>query len=60
MIETIRTLIVDDEPPARRKLKRWLDAHPRFEVVAEAGDDVIGAQHADDGLCPGHGLGNGV
>ena len=38
MIETIRTLIVDDEPPARRKLKRWLDADPRFEVVAEAGD----------------------
>lgn len=34
----IRTLIVDDEPPARERLSTLLSAHPRIEIVAEAGD----------------------
>src|SRR5688572_13369923 len=34
----IRTVIVDDEPLARRRLKRFLQASPDIEVVAECGD----------------------
>jgi len=34
----IRTLIVDDEPLARRRLKRFLQAAPDVELVAECGD----------------------
>lgn len=33
----IRIVIVDDEPPARRKLRRLLSGDPDFQVVAEAG-----------------------
>jgi two-component system LytT family response regulator len=35
---SIRTLLVDDERPARRKMQRFLDATPDFEVIGEAGD----------------------
>lgn len=35
---SIRTLLVDDERPARRKMLRFLDATPDFEVIGEAGD----------------------
>ncbi len=38
MNSPLRALIVDDEPPARRWLRRLLDEHPGIEVVAEAGD----------------------
>ncbi|HEY3516277.1 MAG TPA: LytTR family DNA-binding domain-containing protein [Gammaproteobacteria bacterium] len=31
-------VVVDDEPPARAKLKRWLGELPEFRVAAEAGD----------------------
>ena len=34
----IRTLLVDDERPARRKMQRFLNAAGDFEVVGEAGD----------------------
>src|SRR5438046_936831 len=34
----MRTLIVDDEPLARRELRRLLAAHPSIDVVGEAGD----------------------
>ncbi len=34
----IRALIVDDEPPARRKVRRFLEAEDDVEVVDEAGD----------------------
>ncbi|MEW6209810.1 MAG: LytTR family DNA-binding domain-containing protein [Acidobacteriota bacterium] len=34
----IRVLIVDDERPARRKIRRYLDAEADIEIVAEAGD----------------------
>jgi DNA-binding LytR/AlgR family response regulator len=35
---SIRTIIVDDEKPARDRLKRFLAEHADFEVVGEAGD----------------------
>jgi two-component system LytT family response regulator len=35
---SIRTLLVDDERPARRKMQRILDAVPDFEVIGEASD----------------------
>jgi len=34
----IRVLVVDDEPFARSKIRGFLQPHPDFEVVAEAGD----------------------
>jgi two-component system, LytTR family, response regulator len=34
----IRTVIVDDEPLARRRLKRFLQSAPDVEVIAECGD----------------------
>ena len=36
----IRTLLIDDEQPARERLKQLLSAHPDVEVVGEAGDGV--------------------
>lgn len=33
----LRVMVVDDEPPARRGLKRLMQAHPDVEVVGEAG-----------------------
>ncbi len=43
MSERLRTMIVDDEPLARRELRRLLGEHPEVEVVAEAGnvDDAL-------------------
>ncbi len=42
---SIRTLVVDDEPLARRRLRRLLKDHEDVEVVAEAasGDDAVAA-----------------
>jgi DNA-binding LytR/AlgR family response regulator len=37
---TIRAVIVDDEKPARDRIRRFLGEHPDFEVVGEAGDGV--------------------
>jgi two-component system LytT family response regulator len=39
----LRVLIVDDEPPARAKLRRWIAAEADLEIVGEAGngDDAI-------------------
>jgi two-component system LytT family response regulator len=36
----IRTVIVDDEPPARDKLRGFLVRHSAFELVGEAGDGL--------------------
>lgn len=36
----LRLLIVDDEPPARARLRHLLAAHPDVQVVGEAGDAV--------------------
>jgi two-component system, LytTR family, response regulator len=35
---SIRTVIVDDEPPARALLREYLSRHPDVEVVAECAD----------------------
>lgn len=32
----ISVLIVDDEQPARQRLRRLLDAHPDLEIIGEA------------------------
>jgi two-component system LytT family response regulator len=34
----LRTLIVDDELPARKKIRAFLQDHPEFQVVAECSD----------------------
>jgi len=38
MISELRTVIVDDEPPARERLATLLAAHPNVKIVGEAGD----------------------
>jgi two-component system LytT family response regulator len=40
----IRTVVVDDEQPARERLKQLLGAHPDIEVVGEADDGVEAAE----------------
>ena len=40
----IRTLLVDDEQPARERLRQLLAAHPEVEVVGEAEDGVQAAE----------------
>ena len=47
----IRVAIVEDEPPARAKLKRMLGEHDGYRVVAEA-DDVAGGVAALRGETP--------
>jgi two-component system, LytTR family, response regulator len=39
----IRALIVDDESPARDKLRRWLGEQPDFEIAGEAADGLAAA-----------------
>lgn len=51
-MKTIRSLIVDDEPLARGRVRMLLEAHPDFEIAGEAGDGemalrVIGALEPD-------------
>ncbi len=43
----IRVLIVDDEPPARRKVRRFLENDPEISEIQEAGsgEDAIAALH---------------
>jgi two-component system, LytTR family, response regulator len=36
-MERVRVLVVDDEPPARSKVRRFLEAETDIEVVGEAG-----------------------
>lgn len=38
----IRVLIIEDEPPARAKLRRLLEPYPQYRIVAEAGDVAAG------------------
>src|SRR5688572_3255003 len=40
----IRTLVIDDEQPARERLKQLLSAHPDVEIVGEADDGVQAAE----------------
>jgi DNA-binding LytR/AlgR family response regulator len=37
----IRALLVDDEKPARARLKRMLDVFPEIEIVGEASDGLL-------------------
>jgi len=43
-----RCVVVDDERPARERLKRLLDAHDDFEVVGEAADAAAAAARIDE------------
>jgi two-component system LytT family response regulator len=36
----VRSLIVDDEPPARSKIRKFVEARPDVQVLGEAGDGV--------------------
>jgi len=45
----IRVAIVEDEPPARAKLRRLLDAQGGYRIVAEAGDVAGGLAALRDG-----------
>jgi two-component system LytT family response regulator len=47
----VKALIVDDEPLARRELRRLLAAHPEIEVVGEAGS-AVEAERAMATLAP--------
>ena len=40
----IRVLVVDDESPARAKLRRWLAEQPDVDVVAEAANGLAAVQ----------------
>jgi len=40
----IRTMIVDDEAPARDKLQRWLAEQAEIEIVAQAADGIAAAE----------------
>jgi len=40
MPERFRAVIVDDEKPARQKLRRFLEKQPDFEFAGEAGDGL--------------------
>jgi two-component system LytT family response regulator len=42
----MRVLIVDDEAPARARLRRLLDSHPSVEIVGEARDGPEALQRA--------------
>ena len=40
----IRTLVIDDEQPARERLKQLLGAHPDVEIIGEADDGIQAAE----------------
>jgi two-component system LytT family response regulator len=44
LMRMLRVVIVDDEPPARDKLRRWLAEQSDMEVVADVGDGITAAQ----------------
>jgi two-component system LytT family response regulator len=46
-MKQIRTVIVDDEPLARDKLRVFLARHPQLELVGEAGDGLEAARLID-------------
>jgi two-component system LytT family response regulator len=48
----MKALIVDDEPLARRELRRLLTAHPSIQIVGEAGD-IDEARTRIESLAPG-------
>jgi two-component system, LytTR family, response regulator len=48
----MKALIVDDEPLARRELRRLLSAHGSIQIVGEAGD-IVEARERIESLTPG-------
>ena len=40
MTEKLRIVVIDDEPPARFKLRKFLEDHPHARLVGEAGDGL--------------------
>jgi DNA-binding LytR/AlgR family response regulator len=44
----MRSIIVDDEEPARSRLKRMLEAHPDIRVVGEARDGLEAVQRIEE------------
>jgi two-component system LytT family response regulator len=46
---TLRVIVVDDEPPARARLRRFLKALPDVEVIAECGDGAGAVQAIEAG-----------
>ena len=44
LARVIRTLVIDDEQPARERLKQLLSAHADVEVIGEAEDGVQAAE----------------
>jgi two-component system LytT family response regulator len=44
---TLRVIVVDDEPPARARVRRLLKAQPDLELIAECGDGVSAVQAID-------------
>jgi DNA-binding LytR/AlgR family response regulator len=44
----MRTLIVDDEEPARIRLRRLLEAHPEIEILGEARDGLEAVQKVEE------------
>ena len=47
---TLRIVIVDDEPPARARLRRLLEAHDEVEIVGECGDGASAVQAIETAL----------
>jgi two-component system, LytTR family, response regulator len=43
-MEKIRTIIIEDESPARMLLKNYLLSHPRIEIIDECADGFEGAK----------------
>jgi two-component system LytT family response regulator len=44
VVKRLRLLIIDDEAPARAKVRRLVSADPRYEIVGEAVDGLSGLQ----------------
>jgi two-component system, LytTR family, response regulator len=44
----IRVIIVDDEEPARAKLRRWLGVEPDMEIAGEFADGLSAAHSIID------------
>src|SRR5687767_4329864 len=42
--EVIRTLVAEDEPPARDKLSRWLGEQEDIQLVSVLGDGISAAE----------------
>ena len=47
-VKAIRALLIDDEPPARDRLRRLLRAHADVECVGEAGDGLSALELAEE------------